>query len=234
MNTFADRVRQRRTELGLSQKELAKRAGVGQSAIGNIESGRNKSATFLPQLADALGVDPLWLVGDGRTAAQAKVSAPVVAPRPVTVWDNEDELDPDGYVFLPRLDVQASCGNGKLVWEIDEKGQRNAFRRAWAERLGVTANNAATILAEGDSMEERIHEGDSLVIDYTQRLIQDGKVYALCWQGEFFVKRLYKAPGGAVILHSDNEAKYAPRTIPAEYLDELEIVGRVVAISGAI
>ena len=50
--SFNERVRQRRIELGLSQAELGKMAGVPQSTIGQIENGRNKSSTKILELAN--------------------------------------------------------------------------------------------------------------------------------------------------------------------------------------
>lgn len=62
MSTIADRVRARRNKLGLSQKELAKKIGVSQGTIGQLESGRNNSTKHIYQLAMALAVDVLWLL----------------------------------------------------------------------------------------------------------------------------------------------------------------------------
>ncbi|WP_246038608.1 S24 family peptidase [Chitiniphilus eburneus] len=177
----------------------------------------------------------MWLEqGTGpRTDAEAGAASPP-SIRPVQVWENEEELAEEQYVFIPRLDVRASCGDGKLMWEIDLMGQRNAFRKAWADRLEISPEHSATLVAEGDSMEPRICDGDSLVVDYRKSDIRDGKVYALIWQGEFYIKRLLKEAGGGVVLHSDNEAKYPARRIPAEHLDELQIIGRIVAVSGGM
>ena len=68
MNTIADRVRARRNKLGLSQKELAKKIGVSQGTIGQLESGRNNRTKYIYQLATALAVDVQWLL-DGNQAA---------------------------------------------------------------------------------------------------------------------------------------------------------------------
>lgn len=70
--SFNDRVRARRKELGLSQQELAKRAGIGQSSIGQIENGRNKSTTKIIELAKALETTPEYLT-QGITANQNNV-----------------------------------------------------------------------------------------------------------------------------------------------------------------
>lgn len=54
-----------RERLGLSQKELAERAGVSYGLIGQIESGRTQSSvTTLSLLANALGVSPCYFLMD--------------------------------------------------------------------------------------------------------------------------------------------------------------------------
>ncbi|SEN71597.1 helix-turn-helix domain-containing protein [Nitrosomonas marina] len=70
MNNLASRLKNCREELGLTQGELAKRAGVkNQSIIGSLESGYRKRSSYIPAIASVLGVDPLWLAtgkGDKR------------------------------------------------------------------------------------------------------------------------------------------------------------------------
>lgn len=65
MYTLAERLKWARINAGLSQEELGKKAGVSQSTIGNLEAGTRSSARRLPQIADVLGVDALWLA-EGR------------------------------------------------------------------------------------------------------------------------------------------------------------------------
>ena len=68
-NCSGPRIRERRTELDLSQEQLAAKlqlAGldVTQKAISRIETGLRVVADFeIPFFADALGVSPLWLLG---------------------------------------------------------------------------------------------------------------------------------------------------------------------------
>jgi len=61
VKSIADRVKETRTKLGWSQADLAKRVGVSQGTIGNIESGFRKQPRELLALARALDVDPNWL-----------------------------------------------------------------------------------------------------------------------------------------------------------------------------
>ncbi|WP_087723369.1 helix-turn-helix domain-containing protein [Pandoraea sp. PE-S2T-3] len=61
MYSLAERLRWARTNAGLSQDQLGAKAGVSQSTIGNLESGTRNTARRLPQIAEVLGVNALWL-----------------------------------------------------------------------------------------------------------------------------------------------------------------------------
>lgn len=59
------RLRQRRRELGLSQKELAQRLGVTPAAVSNYESGQNAMREdILVKLFTVLDVEPNYLYQD--------------------------------------------------------------------------------------------------------------------------------------------------------------------------
>jgi transcriptional regulator with XRE-family HTH domain len=69
MATIGEQVRARRSDLGITQQELADTSGIERYNIGKIEIGaRDVSATELAFLADALNVAPAALlpqVADG-------------------------------------------------------------------------------------------------------------------------------------------------------------------------
>lgn len=56
---FASNVRRHRRSLGLSQEELAERAGVHRTYVGMLERGeKNVTIYNIERIAVALGVDP--------------------------------------------------------------------------------------------------------------------------------------------------------------------------------
>lgn len=55
-------IRQRRLELGLSQRQLAEKVGVGHRVVAKWEAGGHPDETMRPKLAELLGFDPLELV----------------------------------------------------------------------------------------------------------------------------------------------------------------------------
>lgn len=68
MENLAQRVKARRSELGLTQVEVAKLSGLKQADISKIEIGLIQKTTGLLGLSRALQCNPEWLdTGDGAT-----------------------------------------------------------------------------------------------------------------------------------------------------------------------
>lgn len=250
MSYIGERLREERERLGLSQSAFGAIGGVLKQAQFNYEKGdRFPDAAYLEAVHKA-GVDIQYVISGERARVLADAgSPPEPAPgnvdknskhalllQPVVCWDNEDELDPNVYVFLPILDIKLSAGNGNVVWEVSQKVQRQAFLRTWVERVGVDPDSAAIMTADGSSMEPRIMDGDSLVVDYERTYINEGKIYALALDGEVFVKRIHKEIDGALRISSDNmdKGKYPDKLIPANLVNQVQIIGRVMAVSGGV
>ena len=66
---FKDRLKEKRVEAGLTQTELAKRAGVTARTIQNYELGNRKPANMevIQKIADALGTTTEYLLGSSGT-----------------------------------------------------------------------------------------------------------------------------------------------------------------------
>lgn len=76
MKKFSDRLRHSRSLRGYTQAELARLAGLSQSAVASYESGERKSSRGLFKLAAALGVEAQWLdTGKGPMERPADVYA---------------------------------------------------------------------------------------------------------------------------------------------------------------
>lgn len=67
VTTFAANVRRRRLELGLSQEELAEKAGVHRTYVGMLErSEKNVTIYNIERIAVALKVEPATLLQKHR------------------------------------------------------------------------------------------------------------------------------------------------------------------------
>jgi transcriptional regulator with XRE-family HTH domain len=77
VKSIAERTKEARDALGLSQVDLAARAKVSPGTIGNLEAGTRKSPRELLAIAAALKVSPEWLKsGKGPREAVPSPGAP--------------------------------------------------------------------------------------------------------------------------------------------------------------
>ena len=67
LEAFGRAVRQLRQERGMTQAELAARLSLGRTSITNLEKGQQSPPlSMLPEIASALGVDPLRLIANAH------------------------------------------------------------------------------------------------------------------------------------------------------------------------
>lgn len=69
MSTFAERLKSARVNAKLSQASAAKKAGMSQPNLSELENGKYPSSTFVPKLASIYGVSALWLSSGEDTLA---------------------------------------------------------------------------------------------------------------------------------------------------------------------
>jgi transcriptional regulator with XRE-family HTH domain len=82
MSTLGERVREARKRLKLSQAELAKRVGVRQPTINDIENESTKGTAHIVKLAIALRVSPFWLDGGGPLKTMDELEAAILSLSP--------------------------------------------------------------------------------------------------------------------------------------------------------
>jgi phage repressor protein C with HTH and peptisase S24 domain len=77
-------------------------------------------------------------------------------------------------------------------------------------------------------MEPEIKDGDTVLIDESQKDILAGAVYAVGVDDTIMVKRLEKHPN-KLVLHSDNR-EYAPIYLQGDEINSIRIIGKVIWI----
>lgn len=110
MEHFSDRLRHARTHRNLSQVALARASGLSQGAISSYETGTRKTTTGLIQLAQALEVDPIWLItglGTMESGPESMAHEPVsrlqdIQQQPVSVTWPFKTIKASEYWSLPE------------------------------------------------------------------------------------------------------------------------------------
>lgn len=217
---------------GWNQSELARQMGVDPANITNWKA-RGLPSDQYAGTAAALGctIDEIVRGTGGGSLGSAE---PPSTFGIIRAWEHADDLPPGEFVFVPRMGVKLSAGTGRgrNQLEIDfQEAQPQAFRADWIRKERLKPNKLASMYAVGNSMEPSIFDGDSLVIDISQTEVIDGKVYALWYEGGERVKRLFRVPGGALRIQSDN-TDYPPLNLSADQLEHVRILGRVVHRAG--
>ncbi|WP_236189337.1 XRE family transcriptional regulator [Pseudomonas pharyngis] len=233
-----DRLKQARKNAGLTQVELAERAGIKQASISEIERGLTRTSGHLIKLAQICGVDPVWLSeGTGspeggpasrQEKATSTIESNAVLLGPIDVWDDETPLD-DDEVYVPFLkEVELSAGAGITAVQQSQK-QKLRFGKLTLRRQGVQPSEAVCVTVTGNSMEPVLPDGSTVGVDRGNTSITDGKMYALDHGGQLRVKTLYRLPGGGIRMRSYNRDEHPDEVYtPQEMLQkEIAVLGRV-------
>lgn len=197
-------IKARRVELGMKQPELAKRSGVTQPTISNIERGRNKGSGELAKIATALGLDPLALSNDRRK---------------IVIGDAPDDDQQD---HVPVVGT-AQAGNDGFWDELQyPTGHGEGF-----VRYPSKDKNAYAIRVKGDSMRPRIKPGEFLLVEPGAALIPGEEVLVTTTNGKSMVKLLGPRRNGTVELQSVNE-DHRPITIDESEIRAMHYVSAIV------
>ena len=205
MATLYDRIKSRRTELGLTVEELAHKMGYkDKSSISKIENGKadipqSKIAAF----ADALQTTPAYLMG----------------------WEEQPEPKkptiPPGFEPMPKMKKipligAIACGEPITAEQNIEK------------MVDVPENIRCdfSLTCHGDSMVDAgIHDKDVVYIRI-QPGVENGEIAAVRIDGEATLKRVYYNPGTLTLMPAN--PAYAPMVYTGPQLEEVHIEGKAV------
>jgi SOS-response transcriptional repressor LexA len=126
------------------------------------------------------------------------------------------------YELIPKTSARAGAGSSHLI--EDETEGLYAFRKDFLSSLRIS-KNSVLLDVMGDSMEPTLRNGDTILIDRSDREVHDGLIYLVGFQQQLLVKRLFRDIAG-LVLRSDNAA-YRETLIPPEYMDDFTVFGRM-------
>lgn len=238
MSSLPERLTAKLEEKRMSQEDLAHAVGASQAAISKIIMGETKRSRFLPKIAEALETTEEWLVygiGDSNIS---------LTDVKVMEWDADTEI-PDTMVAIPFFNGSSlSAGMGAMNSDMPYTGAVLWFAKSFIKRKGACLDRIFCVNISGDSMSPRYEDGGIAIIDTTNFLsipdfealpeeqrkaetlhrVIDGKVYAINYKGQDYIKRLGKTTSGEVIITSDNPAYGSDKALASDVC----IVGRVI------
>lgn len=206
------------------QSNLARLLNVSPQVVKNWET-RGVSASGLVNAAKVIGVSVAWVeTGEGEMAAikQPESNATVIGT--LDVWDSKTPLSADDCEVPFYKDIHLSAGNGFSDDIADYNGYKLRFSKSTLRRHGINPADVVCVCADGDSMEPVFPDGATLGINTADKVIKDGKIYAVNHGGLLRTKILQKLPDNKIRIKSYNSEAYPDEEADA---DEINIIGRV-------
>ena len=210
---FGKRIKEARKHAGLTQVQLAKKVGIGQSTIAELERSGNGSS-YVSTMAVTMRVSPQWLEkGTGEMLSG-------IGKQPIDL-DNNPE-----YPAIKRVKFKLSAGaSGFGVEHLDEEGNPLVFRKDWYDRNGYDPDLLMAIYIANSSMEPGLFDGDTVVVNTAQTEPKDGCVFAVNYEGEMVVKRLVRDEGRWWLSSDNPDQSRFPRKVCHE---GVHLIGEVV------
>ena len=204
-------IRDRRTELRITQKEVADFVGVSEATVSRWESGHidNMRRDRIAALSKILRLSPLDIMGIGNN--DLSFSPPPASP------SKEKTI---------RIPVLGRVAAGTPIGAIEEV-------IGWEEISKKLAAGGACFALRvcGHSMEPRILEGDTVIVRQQPNVDSGDIAVVLIGNEEATLKRVKKQKDG-IILVANNPAVYEPHFYSNREIKNspVRILGKVVEI----
>lgn len=201
---------------GWSKAELSRQLGVSAQTVVYWTKGTTvPRGKHLSQLSQISGLPRSWFLGED--------------PQSSLISQFHKEEDTNSVKFKV-LDIEFSCGDGTNVKgdfidvvrsiELDPEYARQVVGNRPFKDIQIGN-------ARGDSMLPTIAPGDLLFLDKTITYFDGDGIYAFCFEGECYVKRLQKI-GSKIVVLSDN-SNYQPWSIEKDALNMLYVQSKVIS-----
>ena len=210
-NPQAERIKQERQRLNLTQNQVAESVGVGKTTVINWEKedGTSPTGIQMSKLLD-LGFDIFYILkGSNFDTSVSKT---------------------DVYDYVPMFDVEVSAGNGAMAYGVVDPAGHLAFRKDWLHERGLHVKDLNCVVARGDSMEPTIGSKDTLLVDTSKTNPRDGQIYVIRSSDMLWVKRIQRQIDGSLLLISDNDA-YPPMSLNLNDHPDVQVICQVVQVS---
>jgi len=235
---LADRLKEALRDAGESQSGLARKTGISQAAIQKITSGNSKGSTKIVEIAEALGVSPVWLStgvgpkhGGGSAPPDKRNADEISEPQRADLYDSNDAI--------LKNEVEISITEGVEFIDVDGNFSQSGkivnkmrIKKDTLREYGATDfNSVVGAIVTGESMSPRLSAGSTVLIDCSDKRIIDGKVYAIDQDGWRRIKCLYRTGPHELTLKSYNAETFPDEVVA---ITDVEIIGRLFMTVGPI
>lgn len=210
---FGKRLKEARKHSGLTQVQLAKKVGIGQSTVAELERTGNGSS-YVAVIAAVCRVSPLWLAsGNGEMLDGIEKQA-------IDLDNNPD------YPSIRRVRFKLSAGaSGFGIDYASDLGPSIVFQKDWYSSRGLIPEKLFATKVVNGSMEPGLYDGDTVVVNTAQEEPKDGHVFAVNYEGELVIKRLVRDDGQWWLSSDNPDQRRYPRKVCHE---GVRLIGEIV------
>ncbi|MBA3011106.1 MAG: helix-turn-helix domain-containing protein [Proteobacteria bacterium] len=221
-----------------SDKDVANAIGMNPSAFNNRKRSGSIPYSHFIDLSKKQNVDLNWiLTGKGTNSAVDPVdfspAEPSEIPPGSKITKDENGIkipqwknpNPDMYHYVPMAEATLNAGGGSFVLSENTTGRYYAFRKNFLAAMASSLKNLILMKVTGNSMEPKIEDGDTVMIDIGRRQLQNGAIYALGYDDIIVIKEVEKLPDGKVLIISKNRKMYPPYEAD---INSVRIIGQVI------
>lgn len=215
---FGRRLRLARKEAGLTQKEAARRAGITQPSLSELENGHHEESIATPKLAAIYGVSWLWL-----SSGKGEMHDTHLSPKELL-----EEDDANGDVGkIPYWEARGSCGGGFLNYDQLPMGHL-VKEASFFRKYDLKPENAIAVYADGDSQADFIVHGDIVIFDRSKTEPRSGHLFLIEHPDGLRIKQLRREIDGTWVLESRNpdKRKFPDERVSPDQMEHLRIVGQ--------
>lgn len=202
-----------------SQKAFAKAVGKSHQQINGMLNGQKSFGSKIArEIEEVLGLD------------QGTLDTEPIKNHIKLNIDGGQPTQPDQWVTIPLLDVEASCGYGTNGGDASIVGGIDINPLFALSLPGVVSlGNLHVVNAHGDSMEPTICDKAFCFVDRSQTSVLSDGIFCLMSDSQLFIKRLQRNLDGSLLVISDNPL-YKTQTLSKDLLEMTTIIGRVVYV----
>jgi phage repressor protein C with HTH and peptisase S24 domain len=226
-----------------NRSEFARQIGKQSSYILGVlmkENPRTMSVTTVRDMEEKLGLPQgYWDTEHTEEELQQQYSttsksntanAKELQSQVIPTWESEDELDTEEYILVPESTLCLSAGNGFEIIHAED-APPHAFRHSYFKSLHMKPANARVWEIRGNSMAKGLNNGYKVMVDTGRTILKNECIFAMVYNNELYIKRIFKQASGSILLQSDNE-EYQAHDLVLDIKDQvnLTVIGQVVDI----
>ena len=208
MSSFGERVKEARIEKGFTQEAFAKKLGLKQGTISDIERGKTKNSPVTWKMAELCGVHSEWLQtgkGEKYSNIQNQSQSKDLITEIQTIKIHEGSSAPDTYTVLNQT----------------------------LESVNLKPEDARILQTDSLNMSPTIGKNSQVLIDTSDTTPKEGGIYLIQDGKHLALKRLiyeysYLVMDSVWMMKNDNPNKqeYPDKVLPQP--GNAKIIGRVV------